>query len=76
MIVIRLDRILADRKMKLGELAERVGISNVNLSHLKTGKVKAIRFSTLDAICKVLKCQPGDVLEYVEEVDDDSTEVM
>lgn len=67
MIIIRLDRVLADRKMKLNELAERVGISNVNLSYLKTGKVRAIRFSTLDAICRVLKCQPGDILEYTED---------
>ena len=66
MIIIHLDRILADRKMKLNDLAARVGISNVNLSYLKTGKVKAIRFSTLDAICRVLKCQPGDILEYIE----------
>lgn len=67
MIIIRLDRVLADRKMRLNDLAARVGISNVNLSYLKTGKVKAVRFSTLDAICKVLKCQPGDILEYVED---------
>ena len=67
MIIIRLDRVLADRKMRLNNLAEKVGISNVNLSYLKTGKVKAIRFTTLDAICKVLKCQPGDILEYVED---------
>lgn len=67
MIVIRLDRMLADRKMRLNELADAVGISNVNLSMMKTGKIKAIRFSTLDAICKVLKCQPGDILEYVED---------
>lgn len=66
MIIIRLDRMLADRKMRLNDLAALVGISNVNLSYLKTGKVKAIRFSTLDAICKVLHCQPGDILEYVE----------
>ena len=65
MIIIRLDRILADRKMRLNDLAARVGISNVNLSYLKTGKVRAVRFSTLDAICKVLECQPGDILEYV-----------
>ncbi|MBE7106362.1 helix-turn-helix transcriptional regulator [Bacillus cereus] len=63
-IIIRLDRVLADRKMQLGELANAVGISVVNLSNLKTGKVKAIRFSTLDAICRVLNCQPGDILEY------------
>ncbi len=67
MIIIRLDRVLADRKMRLNDLAEKVGISNVNLSYLKTGKVKAIRFSTLDAICRVLECQPGDILEYTEE---------
>ncbi len=66
MIIIRLDRVLADRKMRLNDLAARVGISNVNLSYLKTGKVKAIRFSTLDAICKVLNCQPGDILEYMD----------
>ena len=65
-IVIRLDRILVERKMKLNELAEKIGISNVNLSNLKTGKVRAIRFSTLDAICKTLNCQPGDLLEYVD----------
>lgn len=66
MIIIRLDRVLADRKMKLNDLASLVGITNVNLSYLKTGKVKAIRFSTLDAICKALKCQPGEILEYVD----------
>ncbi len=66
-IILRLDRVMADRKMSLNELAERVGISNVNLSNLKTGKVKAIRFSTLDAICNVLDCQPGDILEYKRE---------
>ncbi len=66
-IILRLDRVMADRKMSLNELAERVGISNVNLSNLKTGKVKAIRFSTLEAICDVLDCQPGDILEYKRE---------
>ncbi|HHW66856.1 helix-turn-helix domain-containing protein [Defluviitalea raffinosedens] len=66
-IIIRLDRILADRKMQLNELAEKVGISIVNLSNLKTGKVKAIRFSTLNEICRVLECQPGDILEYVSD---------
>ena len=55
---------MADRKMSLNELAARVGISNVNLSNLKTGKVKAVRFSTLDKICDVLDCQPGDLLEF------------
>ena len=73
-IIIRLDRMLVERKMKLNELAEKVGISNVNLSNLKTGKVKAIRFSTLDAICKVLNCQPGDILEYVDSDHDDIKE--
>lgn len=63
-IVLRLDRVMADRKISLNELAEKVGISNVNLSNIKTGKISAIRFSTLDAICKVLDCQPGDILEY------------
>lgn len=67
MIILRLDRVMADRKMSLNELAEKVGISNVNLSNLKTGKVKAVRFSTLDAICRVLECQPGDILEYQDE---------
>ncbi|MGI6501697.1 MAG: helix-turn-helix domain-containing protein [Anaerostipes sp.] len=66
-IVLRLDRVMADRKMSLNELADRVGISNVNLSKIKTGKVSAIRFSTLNGICKVLECQPGDILEYEEE---------
>lgn len=65
-IVIRLDKVLAERKMKLNELAEIINISNVNLSNLKTGKVRAIRFSTLDAICQTLNCQPGEILEYVE----------
>ena len=63
-IILRLDRVMADRKMSLKTLSERVGIANVNLSKLKTGKVSAIRFSTLEAICDVLDCQPGDILEY------------
>ena len=63
-IILRLDRVMADRKMSLNELSERVGIANVNLSKLKNGHVSAIRFSTLDAICKALNCQPGDILEY------------
>ena len=66
-IIIRLDRVLADRKMQLSELSEKVDVTIVNLSKLKTGKVKAIRFSTLEAICKELDCQPGDILEYVKE---------
>ena len=63
-IILRLDRMMADRKISLNELAERVGIANVNLSNIKTGKVSAIRFSTLNAICDVLDCQPGDLLEF------------
>ena len=63
-IILRLDRMMADRKISLGELAERVGIANVNLSNIKTGKISAIRFSTLNAICDVLDCQPGDILEF------------
>ena len=63
-IILRLDRVMADRKMSLNELSEKVGVSNVNLSKIKTGKVSAIRFSTLAAICKTLNCQPGDILEY------------
>ena len=58
---------MADRKMSLNELARRVGISNVNLSNIKTGKISAIRFSTLNGICKALDCQPGDILEYVDD---------
>lgn len=68
-IILRLDRVMADRKMSLNELAARVGISNVNLSNIKTGKISAIRFSTLNGICKALDCQPGDILEY--QPDDD-----
>ena len=63
-IILRLDRVLADRKMSLNELSEKVGVANVNLSKLKNGHVSAIRFSTLEAICDVLECQPGDILEY------------
>ena len=63
-IILRLDRMMADRKMSLNELSERVGGANVNLSKLKNGHVSAIRFSTLEAICDVLDCQPGDILEY------------
>ncbi|MBR1724801.1 MAG: helix-turn-helix transcriptional regulator [Ruminococcus sp.] len=68
-IILRLDRVMADRKITLNELSERVGVSNVNLSKLKTGKVSAVRFSTLNAICKALSCQPGDILEYREDED-------
>ncbi len=65
-IIVNLDVMLAKRKLKLKELSETVGVSTVNLSILKQGKVKAIRFSTLNAICLALDCQPGDILEYVE----------
>lgn len=63
-IILRLDRMMADRKISLNDLSDKVGIANVNLSKIKTGKVSAIRFSTLEAICDVLDCQPGDILEY------------
>ncbi len=65
-IILRLDRVMADRKMSLNELSEKVGVANVNLSKLKNGHVSAIRFSTLEAICAALDCQPGDILEYEE----------
>ena len=64
MIIVNLDVELSKTKMRSGELAERIGITPANLSVLKTGKAKAIRFTTLDAICKELDCQPGDILEY------------
>jgi putative transcriptional regulator len=63
-IILRLDRVMADRKMSLNELSEKVGVANVNLSKMKNGHVSAIRFSTLEAICDVLDCQPGDILEF------------
>lgn len=66
-ILVNLDVMLAKRKMRLSELSERVDISMANLSILKTGKAKAIRFSTLEAICKVLQCQPGDILEHKDD---------
>jgi putative transcriptional regulator len=68
-IVVNLDVMLARRKMSLTELSEKVGITMANLSILKTSKAKAIRFSTLEDICKVLECQPGDILEYMNEKD-------
>ena len=67
MIVVNVDVMLAKRKMSSGELAERIGITQTNLSILKTGKAKAIRFSTLNALCKALDCQPADLLEYEED---------
>ena len=66
-LILRLDRVMADRKISLNDLAAQVGIANVNLSKIKTGKISAIRFSTLEAICDVLDCQPGDILEYKRE---------
>jgi putative transcriptional regulator len=63
-IVVNLDVMLARRKMRLGDLAQAIGITQANLSILKTGKARAIRFSTLDALCQQLDCQPGDILEY------------
>ena len=66
-IILRLDRVMADRKISLNELSEKVGVANVNLSKLKNGHVSAIRFSTLEAICDVLDCQPGDILEFKKE---------
>ena len=68
-IILRLDRVMADRKMSLNELSERVGVSNVNLSKIKTGKISAVRFSTMNAICQALDCQPGDILEYIPDED-------
>lgn len=66
-IIVRLDRVMADRKMSLNELASKVEMSNVNLSNLKTGKMKGIRFETMEKICDVLDCQPGDIFEYRRE---------
>lgn len=67
-IVVNLDVMMAKRKISSGELAEKIGLTQANLSILKTGKAKAVRFSTLEVICRVLNCQPGDILEYREEV--------
>ncbi len=66
-IIVNLDVMMAKRKISSGELAEKIGITPANLSILKTGKARAIRFSTLESICRVLRCQPGDILEYREE---------
>lgn len=68
-IILRLDRVMADRKISLTELANRVDISLVNLSNLKTGKARAIRFSTSERICAALDCQPGDILEFRDDTD-------
>ncbi|MDN5750284.1 MAG: helix-turn-helix transcriptional regulator [Pseudonocardia sp.] len=73
-IVVRIDVELARRKMSVGEFAERVGLTPANVAVLKNGRAKAVRFSTLEAMCRVLECQPGDLLEWVEEKDhSDST---
>lgn len=74
MIVMRLDHMLAERKVTGKELAERIGISPVNLSRIRTGKINAVRFSTLEAMCRALDCQPGDLLEYIP--DDEVPEHM
>ncbi len=66
-IIVNLDVMMAKRKVSLNELSEKVGLTLANLSILKTGKAKAVRFSTLESICKVLNCQPGDILEYVDD---------
>lgn len=66
-IIVRLDRMMADRKMSLNELADKINMTNVNLSNLKTGKMKGIRFETMNSICKALDCQPGDLFEYTDE---------
>lgn len=71
-IILRLDRVMADRKISLKDLSDKVGVSNVNLSKMKTGKISAIRFSTLEAICEALGCQPGDILEYDPDAADDA----
>lgn len=73
-IIVNIDVVMAQRKMSLGELAEKVDITPANLSILKTGKAKAVRFSTLAAICRVLECQPGDILQYVPTKDGEETE--
>ncbi len=69
-IIVNLDVMMAKRKMSLNELSDKVDVTPANLSILKTGKAKAIRFSTLDAVCRALKCQPGDILEFAEGDDD------
>lgn len=65
-IIVNLDVMLAKRKMRSNELADRIGMTTANLSILKTGKAKAVRFSTLEAICEILECQPGDIMEFVK----------
>lgn len=72
-IIVNLDVVMAKRKISSQELAEKIGITQANLSLLKTGKVRAVRFSTIDSICRVLGCQPGDLLEYREDLEDDKS---
>ncbi len=72
-IIIRLDRVMADRKMSLNELAKQAEMTNVNLSNLKTGKMKGVRFETMNKLCHILNCQPGDLFEFIE---GDSEEVV
>ena len=74
-IIVRLDDVLHRRRVTLTELSERIGITLANLSVLKTGKARAIRFSTLDSICQALQCQPGDILEFVSAIDADDQAV-
>ena len=74
-IIVRLDDVLYRRRMTLTDLSEKIGITLANLSVLKTGKARAIRFSTLDSICEALQCQPGEILEFVSEVNADDVEV-
>ena len=69
-IIVRLDRMMADRKMSLNELAERIDMTNVKLSNLKTGKMKGIKFETMNAICRALDCQPADLFEYTPDEDE------
>ncbi len=71
-IIVNIDVMLAKRKMTSLELANKIGITPANLSILKTGKAKAVRFTTMDAICKVLDCQPGDILEFTEDMDEEN----
>jgi putative transcriptional regulator len=75
-IVVRIDVLLAERRMPVGEFAEKVGLTPANVAVLKNGRAKAVRFSTLEAICRVLECQPGDLLQWVPEGADDDAEVL
>ena len=71
MIKLKLDMVMLEKGISLQELAAKVGITNANMSNIKTGKINAIRFSTLDSICKILECQPGDILKYIEDVNEE-----